>query len=195
MAQDSGGEAAAGKYYDAGGATYTTLIDVNHRVTALYQMVNVPTGVWIDEQGRIVRPPEVAYSKKMKFGPLAVGDDRYAEGLRDWVRAGEDSPYVVPAAELRAKLALRGEDRLRADAHFELAVHLHGLDRADEAQEHWSRAMELDPDNWNYHRQAWTIEGGNAPRVEWWKKVSALGERPYYEPADLPEEPEGEPAD
>ncbi len=37
------------------------LIDVQHTVATLHNMVNVPTGVWFDETGRIVRPNETAY--------------------------------------------------------------------------------------------------------------------------------------
>ena len=52
MAQDTGGEAAAGKWYDAAKATYTTLVDPAHAVSSAFQFINVPTGVWIDERGR-----------------------------------------------------------------------------------------------------------------------------------------------
>ena len=65
VAEDTAGEAAAGEWYDKAKATYTTLIDRDHVVSSLYHMVNVPTGVWIDEQGKIVRPSEVAYSRDM----------------------------------------------------------------------------------------------------------------------------------
>jgi hypothetical protein len=41
--------------------TYTKLIDEQHAVSKLYNMVNVPTGVWINEEGKIVRPNEVAF--------------------------------------------------------------------------------------------------------------------------------------
>lgn len=49
VAEDTAGEAAAGPWYDKAMATYTTLIDRDHVVSSLYHMVNVPTGVWIDE--------------------------------------------------------------------------------------------------------------------------------------------------
>ena len=38
-----------------------SLIDTRHRLADLYNMVNVPTVVWIDERGRIVRPNDVAF--------------------------------------------------------------------------------------------------------------------------------------
>ena len=38
--------------------TYTSLIDRDHLVADLYNMLNVPQAVWIDEQGLTVRPTE-----------------------------------------------------------------------------------------------------------------------------------------
>ena len=82
MAQDTGGAKDAGPWIDPlkyvsvkpdlppatietakkiGPLSYTVLIDEKHLVSKLYNMVNVPTGVWINEQGRIVRPNEVAF--------------------------------------------------------------------------------------------------------------------------------------
>jgi len=40
--------------------TYPCLIDEKHIVAERYNMVNVPTAVWINESGRIVRPAESA---------------------------------------------------------------------------------------------------------------------------------------
>ena len=35
--------------------SYPCLIDTEHHVAALYNMVNVPQAAWIDEQGQLVR--------------------------------------------------------------------------------------------------------------------------------------------
>ena len=51
---------AARPWIEAAKPPYPCLIDCNHHVADLYNMVNVPQAVWIDENGRIVRPPENA---------------------------------------------------------------------------------------------------------------------------------------
>src|SRR5438270_6549978 len=87
-AQDTGGEAAAGKWYDAAKATYTTLIDTQHAVSSAYQFINVPMGIWIDEQGRVVRPAEPAWtsSTPIRIGTnqaITIEGDVYLAGIRD----------------------------------------------------------------------------------------------------------------
>ena len=86
-AQDIGGEAAAGKWYDAAKATFTTLVDAKHTVSSAFHLVNVPMGVWIDERGRVVRPAEPAWtsSRTDTFGgkPLAIEGEIYIAALRD----------------------------------------------------------------------------------------------------------------
>lgn len=183
-AQDTGGEGAAGRFYDRAKATFTSLIDTQHSVTSLYGMVNVPSGVWIDEQGRIVRPPEVAYSEQKNFGSLVAGDDRYVEALRDWVKHGGESAWVFGEEELHESLRLHNDRRPEADAWFKLAVYLYGTGDTEAAGRSWRRAQELEPENWNYHRQAWSFEPETAGQ-KWRIKFESLGGKPYYRPADL----------
>ena len=47
-------------WIEAAKPTYLCLIDRDHRLAELYNMVNVPQAVWIDERGTIVRPAESA---------------------------------------------------------------------------------------------------------------------------------------
>ena len=183
-AQDTGGEADAGPFYDRAQATFTCLIDVQHSVTSLYGMVNVPTAVWIDEKGRIVRPPEVAWSKQWKFGSIVAGDDRYADALRDWVRKGAASAYAFSRDELLKMLKVCNPERPRADAHLKIAVWLQQKGQRDAAALHWQTAQELAPDTWNYYRQDWNFEPKTASQ-KFRKKLVGRGSRPYYTPADL----------
>ena len=105
VAEDTAGEEAAGKFWDRAKATYTQLLDPTHLVSTLYNMTNVPTGVWINEEGRIVRPNEVAYSSKteMTLGgkTLSADGDAYValgqflndHGCRQRIRA-DAAPFL-----------------------------------------------------------------------------------------------------
>ena len=148
-------------------------------------MVNVPMAVWVDERGRIVRPPEVAYSKQQKVLGTTIGDDRYIAGLRDWVANGQQSPFVMSAQKLKQRLETSPSEFRLADAHFKLATHLHALGDDEGAAVHWKAAQELRPDSWNYHRQQWSFEPKTAGR-KWFQKFQALKGKPYYAPLDLP---------
>ena len=186
VAEDTGGLASADKFYARAKATFTSLIDPEHKVSSLYQMVNVPTGVWIDEEGTIVRPPEVAYSKGYKLLGTKLGDDRYAIGLRDWITRGAKSKFVMSADKLKPRLALRTKEQRMADAEFKLAVFFHGRGDRTSARKHFKRAQQLAPENWNYHRQDWAFVPTDAV-FKFLAKNAKLGGRPYYEPLDLPD--------
>ena len=62
VAQESRGEETAREFIEAADPSYVCLIDEQHQVADLYNMVNVPNAVWIDENGVIVRPSETAGS-------------------------------------------------------------------------------------------------------------------------------------
>ena len=104
VAQDTAGEAAAGSFYDAAQSTFTTLIDVRHDVSSLYGMVNVPTAVWVDEQGKIVRQNEGAYSRQFRLGTMTIGTDEFTPALRDWIENGEESIYAQKPEQVAAKI-------------------------------------------------------------------------------------------
>ena len=185
-AQDSGGMSIAGPWYDKNKATFTTLVDPQHTVSSLYQMVNVPTGVWIDEQGQIVRPGEVAYSKEQKILGQTIGDNRYAAGVRDWVANGAKSSYVMSPEKLKARLALRKPELRQADAYFKLGTYFHQRGDREAAAANWKHSQELNPDSWNYHRQQWSFNK-STEMSNWFGKVGRLQGKPYYEPADFAE--------
>lgn len=185
VSQDVAGAEVAAQHYAEQGVEFPALLDPTHSVTRLYGMVNVPSGVWIDEEGRIVRPPETAWSREYRFGPMTVGGDAYLAALRDWVAQGAESEYAMGAEELALHLAPRHAERALADASFVLGTHLFRAGELQAALPWWARAQELDPDNWNYHRDPWSLDGRPAgPRFL--EKLGRLGERPYYEPPHLP---------
>ena len=77
------------------------LIDEKQIVTQKYNMVNVPTGVWIDERGRIVRPNEVAFIDDRFKSFTKMDSAPYIDAIRDWVSNGPKSVYALSEADLK----------------------------------------------------------------------------------------------
>lgn len=183
--------------------TYPCLIDEDHIVSELYGMVNVPQGVWIDEEGRIVRPPEsagtcdmVRHMDRTTFeipDPAAEGGfavrNAYVDALRDWVHKGSDSVYALSAEEVRRRLRGPEEADVRAAAHVRLGRYLFDQGKLERAKFHFNEAVRLCPDKWNYRRQAMMLDPESIGELnagpEFWAAVDALGDEPYYPPADL----------
>ena len=192
-AQDTGGEAAAGKWYDAAKATFTTLIDTNHAISSAFQFTNVPTGVWIDERGKVVRPGEPAWttSRTTEYGgkPLVTEGAEYVAAIRDWVANGERSSYALSDADFAARVKARSPNEMEADASFALAVFFHTAGNAALAKKYFERAQALNPDDWNYHRQDWSFTPSEAG-AKWMEKFQKL-QTPYYPKLELKPKPKG----
>jgi hypothetical protein len=188
-AQDTGGEAAAGKWYDAAKATFTTLVDVKHSVSSAYQFINVPMGVWIDERGKVVRPAEPAWAKDstLKIGAKSISTEgeAYLTGLRDWVKYGDKSVYVLSDAEFARRVKPRSANEMEAEASFKLAVWFHENGNQELAEKYFHQAQQLNPDDWNYHRQDWSFTPDQAGK-NWLEKFNKL-DQPYYPKLALPE--------
>ncbi len=191
---------AARPWIEVAKADYPCLIDSNHHVADLYNMVNVPQAVWIDEAGRIARPPENAGSsdafrnmdrvtKKMTPEQLKERErtkSTYVAAVRDWVSKGSASEFVYDAAQARARLRLPDTAIAQAHAHFRLAQYLLRQGRRDEAAAHFAQASRLHPDSWTIWRQAAEKDAtGLAAGPEFWARVDALGARPYHRPIDM----------
>jgi uncharacterized membrane protein len=94
-------------------------------------------------------------------GVLRSGQDRlaYADALRDWARKGTASRHVLRPDEGVARSHPRPLATSQAAAHFELANHLWRAGRRDLAVEHFNACHRLQPENWTYKRQAWSLVG------------------------------------
>ncbi len=184
-AQDTAGPKITDPWYDKAKVSFTALVDTKHTVSSLYQMVNVPTGVWIDEAGKIVRPSEVAYSKQQHVLNQAIGDDRYAQGVRDWVANGPKSEYAMSPERLKPRLAARDASQRLADAHFKLGAYFSDQGKRELATVHWQESQKLNPNSWNYHRQDWSFDK-TKEMANFMAKVRKLGTRPYYDPVEFP---------
>jgi hypothetical protein len=92
---------------------------------------------------------------------IAGGQDReaYPDAVRDWARNGAQSTYAMTPEQVVAASLPRPSEVSRAAAHFELANHLWRAERRSSAVWHFDQAHRLQPGNWTYKRQAWSLVG------------------------------------
>ena len=128
-------------YIEKARASHPSLIDTEHVVAHRYGMINVPTVVWIDEDGRIVRPNTAEYGTDTFLQFHGRESAPFLDAVRAWVKTGEIQrdetvpPDMVPPT---------AEEEL-ARAEWSLAWHLHQAGRSEAAERHFDRASELSP--------------------------------------------------
>jgi peroxiredoxin len=210
VALDTRGSDAAGPWIDKARSTHPALIDAAHLFDELFGVVNVPSGLWVDEQGVIVRPPEPAFpwvprqpseelvaklpaltveqlreAQKMRIEP-----ERYVAALRDWVANGDRSQYALAPEEVVERSRARDPEHSRAAACFEMAQQLQRAGHPADAVAWFREAHRLAPENWTYKRQAWSLadpQQGPTDTYEsdWLSEVRAIGAENYYPPLEL----------
>jgi hypothetical protein len=199
VAMDSD-SAAARPWIEAARPEYPVLIDRAHVVADLYNMVNVPQAVWIDEAGRIVRPTENAgafegfraMDRATRRMPeeiavkVANAKSTYVAAIRDWVENGSASAHALDAAAARARIPRMDDAIAEAHASFRFGQYLAQNGREAEGRGFLDEACRLHPESWNIWRQlADKNETGLASSPEFWARVDALGGRHYYAPVDM----------
>lgn len=202
VAFDSAGKAAVEPWIAAAKSTYPSLIDTRHIVAELYDMVNVPTAVWIDERGKIVRPSEPAGStdafRSLDRKTFAMPEDAmkemqakrqaYQNAIRDWVANGAQSRFALTEAEVLRRMHTPDDTQARAAANFRLGEFLYECGHTDAAQKYFEEAKRLRPESWNYRRQALSLRDPTNPLSasgpEFWAAVDALGDKKYYPPVE-----------
>jgi len=197
VAEESRGTDHARPWIEQAKSDYWQLIDAEHRLEDLYNLVNVPQAIWIDEKGMIVRPPETAGStdhfRRMDLKTRTMSPEDQAERLaarqayldavRAWVTTGK---YALTAKDARSGLPKVTPEIAEARARFRLGVWLRAHGRAAEGDKQMADASRLHPDSWSMWRQAADLdEVGKASGPDFWKRVQALGYRPYYPPPKL----------
>jgi hypothetical protein len=197
VAEETRGADHAKQWIDAAKSEYWQLVDVEHRLEDLYNLVNVPQAVWIDESGTIVRGPETAGStdhfRRMDLATRTMAPedqvarqaarDAYMQAIRDWVNTGK---HALPADAARAELPKVTPEIAEARARFRLGVWLRDNGQAAEGDLQMQAASSLHPDSWSLWRQAADLqEVGKASGPGFWERVKALGDKAYYPPPKL----------
>jgi hypothetical protein len=202
----------------AQGEPHPMLFDPGHLVDEVFGMINVPNAVWIDGSGKLVRPSEPAWpaaaperpvpsapppdgrigAMMANAGQIVADRAEYAAAVHDWALKGASSQFVLAADEVIGRSLPRGRNESLAAAHFEIAQFLHRNGSESDAVEHFRRSHELQPDNWTYRRQAWSmqpsaldgglerfwqgpIDGTDWPyRGDWVSDIEQSGPENYY---------------
>jgi hypothetical protein len=207
VAEESRGAETAREWIEAAAPGYVCLIDREHHVADLYNMVNVPQAVWIDENGKIVRPAETAGShdgwRSMDRADMSMADDvvalmgkaqtTYVDAVRDWAINGAASKHAFDAGTARAHLDLPDANVALANANFRLGAFLRKSGNADEGDTFLKAASDLRPESWNIYRQAMNLRElgpmGLAADEDFFARVDALGSGRYYPPPDIKDFP------
>jgi hypothetical protein len=208
VALDARGIDTAGQWIAKAAPEHPSLIDEAHLVDALFGIVNVPSGIWIDEAGMIVRPPEPAHPRRPAYldrpvppdasaaqregielvKALHVEAERYVAALRDWVHKGSKSRYALSPDEVIRRSRPRPIEEARAAAHFALGQALHVRGEQAAAIGHFLEAHRLQPTNWTYRRDAWSLAGSDRDAVygtSWVDEVKRQGVENYYPALEL----------
>ena len=145
-------------FIEAAQPQHPSLIDSDHVIADLYHISNVPTLIWIDEQGRICRPHDAQFGSDTFTAYHGKRSGPYLDMLRAWVRDGSGA---LPPDEVRRHQPRPTRETQLARAERSLAWLLHQRGRAEAARRHFERAGELAPLDWTIRRGSLPLCGEN----------------------------------
>jgi hypothetical protein len=166
-------------YIERARPTHPSLIDTEHLVADLYAMINVPTVVWIDEAGRIVRPNDAQFGTDTFTQFHGKRSAPFLAAVRAWVTGKQPPPAPQ---QVRSQQMLPTPEQQLARAEFTLAWHLHQQGRVEAAERHFERAGQLSPHDWTIRRGSMPIRGKNPMGPEFfelYKEWQAAGSPTY----------------
>jgi hypothetical protein len=143
-------------WVEAAAPTHPSLIDTEWAFADLYNIVNVPTVLWIDEDGRIVRPADTAMGDDRFRAFANVDSSVHHDRLRQWVRTGERD---LDDDGVRAFQERPTPEVQRARLHRRVALVLHDRGETDAARVHLIAAEQLAPFDWTIRRGNMPLEG------------------------------------
>jgi hypothetical protein len=156
------GGAGCRAFIEAAKPEHPSLIDQHHVLADLFGVINIPSSVWIDERGMIVRPAEPAPAPPRQNAPprfnlpsdlpqhfvemfteaskIKADPESYHAALRDWVDNGAASRFALSPDEVLQRSRPRDADKALGHAHFALATQLEIEGRHDDAIRHFREA-------------------------------------------------------
>ena len=183
-------------FIEAAEPEHPSLIDQHHVLASAFGVINIPSSIWIDEQGTIVRPAETApappqerVAPPTREAPAGVpprfaeimteaariqsNPEAYHAALRDWVAKGSESEFALDPTTVVERSRPRSADVALGHAHFELAAQLENDGHHEAAVAHFREAHRLVPESWTFRRQAWSLEQSvDGPLARFWQGPS-----------------------
>ena len=168
-------------WIEAARPTHPSLVDTRHVLADLYNIVNVPTVLWIDKQGRIVRPNDVTFATDTFRHITGLESVRPLQAIRDWVTG---KARALDAATARRLQTLPSSDDQQARAEFGLGQWLWERGQRDAAERHFVRAGELAPHDFTIRRGTMPMRGMDPMGPEFRSMRDAWRDagHPYYRP-------------
>lgn len=137
----------------------------------------LPKGLFaaMPKMGRSPRAPKRDSPPPDQLTQLSSGQNRntYVDAIRDWADKGAASEYVLSPEDVIARSQPRPLDKSEGAAHFEMANHLWQAGQRDAAIVHFNECHRLQPENWTYKRQAWSLLGYERVGGEYGRWVQA----------------------
>jgi hypothetical protein len=166
-------------WIDAAAPSYPVVVDTAHVTAARFGITNVPSTVWIDEDGVIVKPATISPGDDQFRDFTKVDSATHHDALRRWVVDGE-RPDVTGLAT-----GTRTDQEWQALAERRLAAWLHNNGHPEAATAHLERASALAPWDWTIRRAGIALRGEDPFLGEeflaFWTEWDEAG-RPGYQP-------------
>jgi hypothetical protein len=164
-------------WVEAAQPNYPVVVDSAHVTAERYGIVNVPSTVWIDETGQVVKPPTISPGDDQFRDFTRIDSARHHDALRRWVTSGE-APDTTGL-----QVTPRTADEQLAQAERRIGAWLHDRGHADAAIAHLARAVELAPWDWTVRRASIALRGDDPflgdEFVAFWQEWDEAG-RPGY---------------
>ena len=138
------------------GITIPVLIDRQHVLSEVFAVSNVPTAVWIDEEGRIARPNGLVFGTDTFAEFTGVDSGPTLAAIRRWVRDGEVPMDPAQAAGAVADLT---DDEVDARLYFRVGAEARRQGNDAAAERNLRRAGELAPMDFSVRRAAMPLLG------------------------------------